>query len=305
MAKTTTKPSSPQEFTRHPLSALFAQFDLDTAGLTALVDDLKTNGLLNPITTHEGMILDGWNRFQACTKAKVRPLFASLPPGLDPWKFVWAMNGQRRHMTASDLMSIYLKHQEMMCSEAPAGGGTKLSPPSPSIQAIQDETGVSRGTAMKAAKIARANDPALTEALASGQVSLAEAADLAKLTEPERKEALDHPEPKPLKAKAPTGCPACAELRSELDELISSSAAEAEEFAAMVRIVDADDQMAQLRAELKRYMGAAQTEKAAKDGFMAQVHFITKTAAGWKRKLEALERKFKALDRDETFQTGA
>jgi ParB family chromosome partitioning protein len=43
--------------------------------LTALADDIKTNGLLQPITLFEGKILDGKCRYQACIMAGVQPTF--------------------------------------------------------------------------------------------------------------------------------------------------------------------------------------------------------------------------------------
>ena len=93
---------------RHPLSALFAQYDLAGEDLNTLAEDIKANGLHLPITTHDGMILDGWNRFQACQIAKVRPVFLSLAPGLDPWEFVKGANMLRRHMTPAERVAVML-----------------------------------------------------------------------------------------------------------------------------------------------------------------------------------------------------
>jgi len=293
-------------YDRHPLSALFSQFDIGGKEFESLVADIKANGLLNQITTHDGMILDGWNRYQACLKAKVRPIFTSLPPGLDPWKFVWAMNGQRRHMTAADLVSIYLKHEAMTRPEAPEVGGTISSPPSPSIKTIQTETGVSRGTAQLAAKIARAQDPELNEALAEKRVSLEQAAELAQLPEPERKAALENPAPKAPKAKEdPDECQSCKALREELDELISESRAQNEEFQAMIRVCDADDRLAQLRDELEKMAGQNRLLNERMAGKMSECHALAGDAKRWMNKFLKLEKKFKALDGDATFQKGA
>ncbi len=58
----------------HPLSKLFFPL-LSGEELKALADNIAVRGLLEPITTHEGMILEGRNRYQACRLAGVQPRF--------------------------------------------------------------------------------------------------------------------------------------------------------------------------------------------------------------------------------------
>jgi len=59
--------------------------------LTALADDIKTNGLLQPITLFEGLILDGKCRYKACIMAGVQPTFEQYE-GDDPVSFVASKN---------------------------------------------------------------------------------------------------------------------------------------------------------------------------------------------------------------------
>jgi len=56
---------------------------MDGPEFTALVEDIRTNGLLDPIITHDGKIIDGRNRYRACVEAGVAPRFE-----------VWKQNGQ-------------------------------------------------------------------------------------------------------------------------------------------------------------------------------------------------------------------
>jgi len=66
----------------------------------ALVESIKTNGLLEPITTYKGEILDGHNRFKACIKAGVKPKFEEFI-GSDPFEFVLIKNFDRRNLNES------------------------------------------------------------------------------------------------------------------------------------------------------------------------------------------------------------
>jgi ParB-like chromosome segregation protein Spo0J len=82
----------------HPLAELFplikgAEFD-------ELVESIKENGQLEPISTLDGTILDGRNRYRACQAAGVEPRFEEFT-GRDPVRFVFIKNINRRHLTVS------------------------------------------------------------------------------------------------------------------------------------------------------------------------------------------------------------
>jgi N6-adenosine-specific RNA methylase IME4/ParB-like chromosome segregation protein Spo0J len=70
-----------------------------------LVADIKANGLLQPITVHEGKVLDGRNRWNACKAAGVEPRFVEYKGG-DPLGFVLSLNVQRRHLDSSQRAMI-------------------------------------------------------------------------------------------------------------------------------------------------------------------------------------------------------
>jgi hypothetical protein len=283
---------------RHPLSALFSRCDLQGEDLRNLADDIKTNGQLLPITIHEGMVLDGWNRFQACRMAEVEPVTMPLGHGIDPWEFVKSSNMLRRHMSPAERVAIFQLKRQM------DGEFSKLR--IPTEHEIAKDLEVSAGTAHKAAVIAKAQDPVLNEALADKRISLDQAADLAKLPEPERKAALENPEPKAPKVKdAPSGCPSCKALREELDELISESRSQNEEFQAMIRICDADDKLAQLRVELERMAGQNRLLNERLAAKMTECHALAADAKRWMNKFLKLEKKLNALDKDGTFEKGA
>jgi hypothetical protein len=90
------------ELTRHPLSAAFPSFS-DT-DLDALVEDIRAFGQRESGLVFEGMILDGWNRYQACVRLGIEFNYIEFEeeyPGVDPEDYVVSKNLHRRHMTDS------------------------------------------------------------------------------------------------------------------------------------------------------------------------------------------------------------
>ena len=297
--------TTPLNIKRHPLSALFSRCDLLCDDLQTLADDIQANGQLLPITIFEGMILDGWNRYLACQMAKVKPFTMPLAPGVDPWDFVKGVNMFRRHMSPAERVAVMLLHAQMGGQNVSQGDSrSKLT-----TRQIEADIEVSRGTAVKAGQIARAQDPALNEALADKRISLDQAADLAKLPEAERKTALEAPTPPAKAPKAekekPGACPSCKAMREELDQLVSESQANNEEFQSYIRVLDADDKLAKMRDEVKRFAAMNRVLQERLNGKMSECVALAKDATRWMRKAEKLEKQLKALDKDDTFKKGA
>jgi len=65
-----------------------------------LIDDIKENGLIHPITLLDDKVLDGRNRYRACLEAKVEPRFINFNGG-DAVSFVISCNASRRDLTIS------------------------------------------------------------------------------------------------------------------------------------------------------------------------------------------------------------
>jgi ParB-like chromosome segregation protein Spo0J len=86
-----------------------------------LVDDLRGRGLLEPITLHEGMILEGRNRYRACLEADVTPRFKQFTGG-KPLTFVISMNLRRRHLSQDERKKIAV----VLLADDPASKATKL-----------------------------------------------------------------------------------------------------------------------------------------------------------------------------------
>jgi len=284
---------------RHPLSALFSRLDLAGDDLAALVEDIKDQGLLSPITTHEGMVLDGWNRYTACGLAGVEPVLIPLHPGADPWEFVKGSNMLRRHMSPAERVAVLLLKTRM------DGEFSKLR--IPTEQAIAQDLEVSAGTAHKAAVVAKANDPALVDALADKKVSLDRAAELAKMPEHERHAALEAPKPSHAPKKDAADVEALQarveeleaereDLKDRLFEMAQNLKETMEENDSIRRILDAEDLLAGYDKEVKRVREGARLIEARNTSLSVEVNELKRFAKMWKGKFERLEKTVKVAE---------
>ena len=104
----------------HPIANIFPL--LQGEEFDALVDDIARNGLAQPIIKYQGQILDGRNRYRACLKSRVTPIFAEFT-GDDPVTFVISANLHRRHLTQAekrDLIAKLLKDDPKRSNQATA-----------------------------------------------------------------------------------------------------------------------------------------------------------------------------------------
>ena len=79
----------------HPYAEIFP-FASETDFAT-LSNDIKANGLLEPIVLLDDMVLDGRNRYKACVAVGIDPRFVKYE-GDDPLAFVISKNLARRHL---------------------------------------------------------------------------------------------------------------------------------------------------------------------------------------------------------------
>ena len=80
----------------HPIAKLFPM--LSTSELRELADDIAINGLLQPIITMDGILLDGRNRLAACKLINIEPKTKEYT-GKDATAFIVSSNLKRRHLT--------------------------------------------------------------------------------------------------------------------------------------------------------------------------------------------------------------
>jgi len=158
----------------HPLCTLFPQ--LTGAEFDALKTDIATNGQREPITVHEGLVLDGGNRYRACIEAGIEPVLREFA-GADPVAFVLSANLHRRHLTPGQQAAIVASAQDW--TRAQANGGDRRSDQSATLHSDTAadraaQSGASIRTQKMADKVAKAS-PELAKQVAHGEISLPKA----------------------------------------------------------------------------------------------------------------------------------
>lgn len=83
-----------------------------------LKSDIKKNGLLEPIWTHENKIIDGRNRYNACQDLKIQPRFKSWEGKGSLTGFVVSLNLHRRHLSSSQKAVVALEIEPLLAEEA-------------------------------------------------------------------------------------------------------------------------------------------------------------------------------------------
>jgi hypothetical protein len=241
---------------QHPLSAAFPAMSDDD--FQALKDDIEANGQRDPIVVLDGMVLDGWHRFQACTALLLDPVLAEFPEDEDPVAFVKSKNLQRRHLTAAQRVAAVAACCEWSPPHRPErAAADKWGTGSPLMtnQQIADEAGAS----VKTVKWVKAGMRAgLTEEIKEGKVSAKRAAEIAKLPESERKTAVESPAARETRRDDEDGectSPATVQHAASLEEAYEDldPLAERQELLndierlnAQIRAMSADDQKAEL-----------------------------------------------------------
>jgi hypothetical protein len=103
-----------KEFEVHPFADIYPM--LDEEDLQELADDIKANGLLNPIIVKDGVLIDGRNRLAACKLAGVKPTFVEHDGQFDENSikaFVLSLNNNRRHLNkAQKAMAVAIAWPE-------------------------------------------------------------------------------------------------------------------------------------------------------------------------------------------------
>src|ERR1035441_3196326 len=101
----------------HPACAIFRL--LEGEEFAALVESIRTNGLLNPIWLHpDGSILDGRNRARACAEAGVEPRYETWDGKGSLIDFVVAQNIDRRHLNGTQRALLAEKLEPLYAAEA-------------------------------------------------------------------------------------------------------------------------------------------------------------------------------------------
>lgn len=103
----------------HPAAQLFPM--MPDAELEALADDIRKNGLNNPIVHDGDVLFDGRNREKACELAGVAPRYQQWDgEGGSPVSFILSQNLARRHLTSGQRAIIANQSRPLYAAEAKA-----------------------------------------------------------------------------------------------------------------------------------------------------------------------------------------
>ena len=170
----------------HPYADIFPL--LEGEAFDSLVADIRANGLREPITIHQGMILDGRNRHRACAAAGIEPRFVKFNGG-DPPAFVLSLNLHRRHLDKSQRAMVAARLANLKDGQRAA---------SIEAAASQDHAAkllnVSRSGVQRAREVIDKGAPELIRSVDRGDIAVSVAAGLATTSEAIQRQAVAQPE---------------------------------------------------------------------------------------------------------------
>jgi ParB-like chromosome segregation protein Spo0J len=160
--------------------------------LQRLAEDIKAKGQLLPITSYEGKILDGRNRYRACEIAGIEPKVDEYA-GDDPLGMVVSLNDHRRHDDPTERALVgermaSLKNGEM--GNGRVGSPRGLPTPVVTMQRAAELAGTSPSQIKRVRKAKRDGVPVLVEMLESGDITPATADLVASLPTEEQQKAV-------------------------------------------------------------------------------------------------------------------
>lgn len=253
----------------HPLCTLFPRLGDDD--LHALAADIAAHGLRHPIVLHDGMVLDGGNRYRACLIAGVEPKFVEFAGG-NLASYVISANLHRRHMTPGQMAAIVASAQDWANAHKQGGTGanqhrseqTGNVAPLLTIADRAAQSGASERTQKMADAVAKA-DPELAKQVAHGDVSLPKA--LAKVKGKKDKA------PASAKKKAPPSAQPAESEEAGHDlgdddtaaELLVEMHADIERLTGLIKVAEADDLKAEAIKWRRMYDDAGRKQADAMD----------------------------------------
>jgi len=260
----------------HPFSEVFPL--LPDAELAELAADIKSFGLREPIWLYEQQILDGRNRWLACQRAKVDPQYRTFK-GTEKGALalVVSANIQRRQLTPAEKAFAGARLAELRRGD---NQHTARAASSSSQAEIAEKIGTSPDQIQRAGKVMREGSKALQKAAESGEVPLKKAAAVTKLPKREQLAAAKAAREKP-------------ESAADLSEFVDARDLEREEqeYAERIaRVIDADDRLKQMSAELKRANEEIVALKQARDRYMNECGAMKRQLAAKDREIARLKK---------------
>lgn len=277
------------KFELHPLCALFPR--MAGAEFEALKADIKANGLRQPIVTHQGMILDGGNRYAACMAVGVRPLMTEYT-GTNLVTYVMSANFHRRHLTEGQQAAIVASATDWAKAQTHGGARRGVQEELGALETVKARaalSGASEKTQKQADKLTREN-PAAAKKVVSGEKSLYRAV---KESNPPKPAPKAKPQPQPvadpaLVAKLEDTQQAVAILSEDNDRLSDRLAVAAMDATEEERAAAAEA-IAQLRSRVRTLEIELDAVKSSRDSLMRENNELKSQCARQRKQLDKLK----------------
>lgn len=152
---------------------------MEGADFDALMVDIKANGQREPIVVHDGLILDGRNRYRACRQLGLQPVMTRWEQRGTAEAFVISMNLHRRHLNESQRAMIAAKlakrtRLETLIPNAAGKVGLEVQKTTSSMTAGEaaELLNIGRATVFAAKKVLAAGTPEEIAAVEEGQAGV-------------------------------------------------------------------------------------------------------------------------------------
>jgi ParB-like chromosome segregation protein Spo0J len=166
----------------HPAAEIFPP--MSGADFQALVDDIRENGQREPIIVHDGLILDGRNRYRACIDLGLEPATMKWDRVGTPEAYVISTNLRRRHLNESQRAMIAKKLATLTHGQRKADASIEASSQDDAARMLN----VSRSAVQRAAVVQQRATPELVEAVERGDIPVSTAAQLVHLPKARQRE---------------------------------------------------------------------------------------------------------------------
>jgi hypothetical protein len=298
----------PETYVQHPLSAAFPRMTPEE--FHELKDSIEVLGVQNPITLHDGMVIDGWHRYSAARELDLPCPVVELAQDIDPREFVVAQNKARRHVTKAQLIAA----ASAVYQWRPHGGNqSALSAGHISSKQMAENLNVGVRSVEQFRAIENKAAPAVVEAVKRGELGLPKAAAIAKLPREQQAQAISKPLPRPVVVVPPPPSSAAPDPWADLpkgnstvpedvnpddygpseEEIAAAEAQDKAERELVAKMIAADDVVAELAAEVKRLIALNEGLNRRIDSLMRE----KSDAITWMKKYEAQNRRlFKELE---------
>lgn len=159
--------------------------------LYKLAEDIKAKGQLLPITSYEGQILDGRNRYKACEIAGVDPRIEEYA-GDDPLGLVASLNDHRRHDTENERAMVGARMANLKAHRPKLTSSMEMvnEQPAISIERAAELSGSTPASIKRAKPIVQSGIPELQDMVDSGEVSIRAGSEVAKLPKEDQRKAV-------------------------------------------------------------------------------------------------------------------